>query len=919
MPYSNSWPSAPPPSRKFDAYSPEVKTSLEVINRYIKGEPLVDLEAPRSSTGSQAEALLWSQQQQYRRMTSAEKNRELSQQQDRLLSMQPSAGIGAEDAEASVSLIGKQLDFTPKRSPLRQNAAGYLAVPGHDAAAHRDRSISPPRGGDPAAVAPYSSSATFVSHASLGLHATNRAPDQASQSSPRSVPSRSLPSPVALREQHQQQQNHYPAQQHQYPSQQEHQYPAQQQQQYQYPAQQLEEERRPARRVQRGPPLATSLAADAEDAIFATSSLASPPMRRPSREADAPRRASLTPAPLPSDPDHDLHAVSSSCLSASPPPDAAAARQVPITTPNVNSGEGDAPCRDGAALYSRLALVDVVNYLRWKYSRDKAAEAEQLRQGEGISTLSEDDIESLTLCLSEELLQLKKLPDDELTAACAARMPWSGDERDGETAASLDKAGRDVDRLAASGEGDAATGYKLGLRSPPDVSLPRGVHHGHGAVRTPSTPALLLSEQSDVETARPSQLKAASASASTHTTDESSDGTGVTTDELRAKAALQYFRPQHLYTTDTSSIGVQVDFAPEPSANPPKPMPPSKPSPETATPRQKPRVVSPWTLSRQRSSSLPPSPQARSDGDGLPAAGGVRAALFAHAPQSAPVSPRHHHHHQQPAVVGQFSPSEVEAPEAFPSSHSSCTTLALTQTSKAFFKRAPTPPKGPGPAEHPPPPAAEQPPPLQPHVQQNLRQQIQLEQQRQHQNQHQHQQLAHPPPAAGDGGGGGDAPRQQLAEQPAFFDGESSIRKRLRAMPKEVSTLITRGPLPVIKFHNHSRGRDVRWLGVDDSRETPYLLISKSASPSKNDPNTREVKLFELRDVKRGAQGKLWQRHRVSAALVKGLTAKERLPKSKCFTLEFADPDKTLNFYSNENKTEGWLKDLEEIARITPS
>eukprot|EP00659_Diplonema_papillatum_P003249 gene3249-5091_t len=725
MPYSNSWPSAPPPSRKFDAYSPEVKTSLEVINRYIKGEPLVDLEAPRSSTGSQAEALLWSQQQQYRRMTSAEKNRELSQQQDRLLSMQPSAGIGAEDAEASVSLIGKQLDFTPKRSPLRQNAAGYLAVPGHDAAAHRDRSISPPRGGDPAAVAPYSSSATFVSHASLGLHATNRAPDQASQSSPR-----------------------------------------------------------PARRVQRGPPLATSLAADAEDAIFATSSLASPPMRRPSREADAPRRASLTPAPLPSDPDHDLHAVSSSCLSASPPPDAAAARQVPITTPNVNSGEGDAPCRDGAALYSRLALVDVVNYLRWKYSRDKAAEAEQLRQGEGISTLSEDDIESLTLCLSEELLQLKKLPDDELTAACAARMPWSGDERDGETAASLDKAGRDVDRLAASGEGDAATGYKLGLRSPPDVSLPRGVHHGHGAVRTPSTPALLLSEQSDVETARPSQLKAASASASTHTTDESSDGTGVTTDELRAKAALQYFRPQHLYTTDTSSIGVQVDFAPEPSANPPKPMPPSKPSPETATPRQKPRVVSPWTLSRQRSSSLPPSPQARSDGGGLPAAGGVRAALFAHAPQSAPVSPRHHHHHQQPAVVGQFSPSEVEAPEAFPSSHSSCTTLALTQTSKAFFKRAPTPPKGPGPAEHPPPPAAEQPPPLQPHVQQNLRQQIQLEQQRQHQNQHQHQQLAHPPPAAGDGGGGGDAPRQQLAEQPAFFDGESSIRKRLRAMPK---------------------------------------------------------------------------------------------------------------------------------------
>ena len=55
-----------------------------------------------------------------------------------------------------------------------------------------------------------------------------------------------------------------------------------------------------------------------------------------------------------------------------------------------------------------LTLVDVVDFLRWHYSSDPAAEESQLSVGNGISTLSEEDISSLTACLTEELIQMKR-------------------------------------------------------------------------------------------------------------------------------------------------------------------------------------------------------------------------------------------------------------------------------------------------------------------------------------------------------------------------------------------------------------------------------------------------------------------------------------------------------------------------------
>ena len=58
--------------------------------------------------------------------------------------------------------------------------------------------------------------------------------------------------------------------------------------------------------------------------------------------------------------------------------------------------------------YRTFTLTEVVDYLRWHYSANKAAEEELLLSASGIHALSEEDVTQLTSCFTEELLLLKR-------------------------------------------------------------------------------------------------------------------------------------------------------------------------------------------------------------------------------------------------------------------------------------------------------------------------------------------------------------------------------------------------------------------------------------------------------------------------------------------------------------------------------
>ena len=79
--------------------------------------------------------------------------------------------------------------------------------------------------------------------------------------------------------------------------------------------------------------------------------------------------------------------------------------------------------------YHTFTLTEVVNFLRWHYSVDKAAEEDELRKEEGVGPLAESEIALMTQCFTDELVMMKRAsappPAAAAAAAAAAEAPQS--------------------------------------------------------------------------------------------------------------------------------------------------------------------------------------------------------------------------------------------------------------------------------------------------------------------------------------------------------------------------------------------------------------------------------------------------------------------------------------------------------------